>query len=228
MWSKKVPNTVLSGKLTVIDVSYQVTGTITIENDCVFNVKGFSINKAGDELKWYGAPANSNEGTLLSKDIVASPASTTDLSYNIENTDQFCHASLLDDVDIFRLMDKNFKLIAQATINKSSGNSGGSAPAQSGSAGASKPTGASGTGASTGASSAGASKPTGASGTGASTGAATAPAPAATNTIAGNNTASNPIKSGSTTSNKTSGAISLKAPSIALYIALFVLAFFRL
>jgi len=124
----KVPETPLSGPLKLVavvdnqdkSIRYEVAGTVVIENDCVFSVKGFKLTPKSDGAKWYGASEpNSSEGILLSKEEVGVTSSPSDLSYNIKDTDLFCHASLLTDVGnggVIRLMDKNYQLLAFAKI----------------------------------------------------------------------------------------------------------------
>lgn len=194
---KDVPNVSLSGNLELIQKNYKsLKGTITIENDCVFTVKGFQIEPAPAAGKWYGAKTkDAFEGIVLTPQQVGGAANPTDLSYNIEKSDTFCHASLIKDIGeggVFRLMDGD-TLIATAVMKA------GSTPSSGSSSGSTN------------------TKPTGSTNS-------SNPAANSTPTVAGNNTASsNPSKN-----TQNSGAISLKAPSVALYIALFVFAFLRL
>lgn len=124
----KIPETPLSGPLQLVavvdnkdsSIRYNVAGTVVIENDCVFTVKGFQLTPKSDGAKWYGASdPNSSEGILLSKEEVGVTSSPTDLTYNIKDTDLFCHASLLSDIGnggVLRLMDKNYQLLGFAKI----------------------------------------------------------------------------------------------------------------
>lgn len=215
-----LPNVPLTADIKVVEVSYKVAGKIVIENDCVFTVKGFQLTPGSEEVKWYGSDSpNSSEGIVLSKELVNETPNPTDKSYNIKDTDSFCHASLLKDIGaggVFRLMDKNNRLIAMATVTAGSAPSTPTSSKSSGSSSGDKKT---------------TSKKTSSSSDNKTTPSKTdsASTPVASNsTVPGNSTAatSTPIINQTQANNK-SGAISLKAPSIALYITLFILAFLR-
>jgi len=214
-----LPNVPLTADIKVVEVSYKVAGKIVIENDCVFTVKGFQLTPGSEEVKWYGSDSpSSSEGIVLSKELVNETPNPTDKSYNIKDTDSFCHASLLKDIGaggVFRLMDKNNRLIAMATVSAGSASSTPTSSKPSNSSSGDKTT----------------SKKTSSDKKTTPTKTNTATTPVASNTIPGNSTAatgsSTPIINQTQAGDK-SGAISLKAPSIALYIALFILAFLRL
>ncbi|OUM68783.1 hypothetical protein PIROE2DRAFT_3478 [Piromyces sp. E2] len=139
----KVPETPLSGPLKLVavvdnkdaSIKYDVAGTVVIENDCVFTVKGFKLTPKSDSAKWYGASdPHSTEGILLSNQDVGVTSSPTDLTYNIKDTSLFCHASLLSDVGnggVIRLMDSNYQLLAFAKIAPGSASASSSAPSAS-------------------------------------------------------------------------------------------------
>ncbi|ORX42396.1 hypothetical protein BCR36DRAFT_587216 [Piromyces finnis] len=231
----KIPDTSLSGPIQLVAVNdnkdssihYQVAGTVVIENDCVFTVKGFKLTPKSDGAKWYGASdPNSNEGILLSEQEVGVTSTATDLSYNIKDTSLFCHASLIKDVGnggILRLMDRNSQLLAYAKISAGAASSPAkpSGDAQKTTtkkdASETKP-------ASTQTSEA--TKP----------GNATEPATEAANPSAGTSTTTAAPAASSTNNSKpitnvsqtTSGSLSnYKVPSVALYAALLVLAFLK-
>ena len=251
----KVPETPLSGPLTLVavidnkdkNIKYKVAGTVVIENDCVFTVKGFQLTPKSDAAKWYGASdPYSNEGILLSNEQVGVTANPTDLSYNIKDTSLFCHASLLTDVGnggVIRLMDENYQLLAFAEIAPGAPSSSGAssaapaapAPQQTTTAAPNsdkKTTTTTKKAAETSPTVVQATKP------GNDTEAAT-PVPGAQNPAAskttkpsGTNGFSSVItgnadqKQGN--SNNTSGALSsFKVPSLALYLVLFIIAFIR-
>jgi len=137
----RVPDGVRSGSLKLIaivdnqnaSIKYKVAGDVVIKNDCEFEVQNFYAYPALKNAGWYCAKNGSKEGTRVSDENNPVPQidenQPTTLSYN-SNINPFCHASLLDDCDVMRLMDQNFQTIAEAQINgsgsSSTGSSGGS------------------------------------------------------------------------------------------------------
>jgi len=121
----EVPNGSLTAQLELVNLSFRVEGTIEIVNDCEFTVKGFKISPEPEEAKWY-ATSSSIEGILLSNDIISANDYPMNINYNIENTDPFCHASLLKDIGEggkFFLLDKNYNTIALAIVTASTSSS---------------------------------------------------------------------------------------------------------
>ena len=112
-----VPDGVITGNINVINTEYDVGGTIVIKNDCEFEIQNFYATPQMN-AQWYCARSHDSfEGILVSRNIVSlfNKNAPTTLSYDIYDTDPFCHASIFYDCKEFRLMDGD-QLIASAIL----------------------------------------------------------------------------------------------------------------
>jgi len=120
-----VPSSPKGGKLTrqyLVD-GFSCAGTIEIDNECQFTVKGFQVVAPGSkELKWYGAEyLNSDKGgNLLSNEPVAQLGGPTDITV-VTDHNMFCRASLIDHVGAISLMDEQYRVICFADIGAATG-----------------------------------------------------------------------------------------------------------
>jgi len=120
----KIPTGLLSGDIKVVtvnpNINYDISGTITIKNDCEFEIQNFYINPEIKDARWACSPLDYNDSITLTSSIkLVSDNTAKDLIFNVyEGIDGSCHASLLNDCNVFKLYDENWQEIASATIGK--------------------------------------------------------------------------------------------------------------
>jgi len=155
----KTPSSVLSGNIDLIavvdkddsNIRYKVGGTVVVENDCSFRVENFYLDPQPKDATWHCVGPN-NSGIAISKEIVnaVNPDAPQTFTYDVEKTDLFCHAALIDDCTEYVLMDKNWQTIGRAVIGNSGSSSSSSSGSSSSSSGSSSGSSSSGTGSNSG------------------------------------------------------------------------------
>jgi hypothetical protein len=124
----RVPKTPLIGKIEIVAkydmnnpaIQYQIAGDVVIVNDCEFKVENFYMFPGVNVAKWMGCPVDANNAIALTSDgavTAIDPNQPVTLEYDVNKANDFCKASLLDNVGEFRLVDSNYQLLARATVN---------------------------------------------------------------------------------------------------------------